>query len=265
MSKNTTLASICVVIPTKDNMRTIQECLDSVVKLTKDIIIVDSGSTDGTVAICESYGAKVIHKTWAGMVKQRQFCLDQAADYDWIVVLDSDEALDETLQNSIKALIEKAVDSTVVGYTFNRKVWFLGGWLHYVFQPEHRLRVVKGGVATVKGVGKDGMGGHDHVIVNGQTAHLPGTCKHDSWSDLDDMLQSYIRLGRRAAQFDPKPGKAYMILSNPLLAFIKQYILKKGYKDGHRGLIASAGVACGNMIKQLQKNQHRWFDPEKHS
>ncbi|NOR70374.1 MAG: glycosyltransferase [Methylomarinum sp.] len=247
--------SLCAVIPTKNNMRTIQECLDSVAPIVDDIIIVDSGSTDGTVDLCKEYGAKIINRPWPGMVKQRQFCLDQAADYEWVIVLDSDEALDEVLQKSIKSLVEKGDGSKIEAYTFNRKVWFLGGWLNYVFQPEPRLRVVKGGKATVKGVGVDGLGGHDQVIVSGEVAHLEGTCKHDSWVDLDDMLQSYIRLGRRAAKYDPKPSKPYMILLNPCLAFIKQYIFKKGYKDGRRGLIASAGVACGNMIKQIQKNE----------
>lgn len=250
-------AKICAVIPTKDNMRTIQECLESVLPVTRDIIIVDSGSTDGTVALCERYGAKVIHRPWPGMVKQRQFCLDQAKDYDWILVLDSDESLDKDLQASINALLNKEADPGIDGFTFNRKVWFMGGWLHHVFQPEYRLRVVRGGAATVTGVGADGMGGHDQVVVNGRVAHLQGTCKHDSWKDLDDMLQSYIRLGRRAAEYDPKPSKPYMIFLNPLLAFAKQYFLKKGYKDGRRGLIASAGVACGNMIKQMQKNERR--------
>lgn len=248
---------ICAIIPTKNNIRTIEECLTSILPITSDIIIVDSGSTDGTVELCEKYGAKIIHRPWPGMVKQRQFCLEQARDYDWILVLDSDESLDQTLQQSIKALLSCAVSPEIHGFTFNRKVWFLGGWLNYVFQPEHRLRVVRGGVAEVKGIGPDGLGGHDRLVVAGQVAHLEGTCKHDSWADLDEMLQNYIRLGRRAAQYDPKPSKPYMIFINPLLAFIKQYFLKRGYKDGHRGLIASAGAACGTMIKHIQKNEQR--------
>jgi glycosyltransferase involved in cell wall biosynthesis len=257
MNQNAVNHSICAVIPTKDNMRTIQECLESILPVTKDIIVVDSGSTDGTVALCEQFGAKVINRPWPGMVKQRQFCLDQASGYDWILALDSDEMLDQSLQCSIAALKETAVDSTIEGFTFNRKVWFLGGWLHHVFQPEHRLRVVRGGAAVVNGVGPEGLGGHDRLIVGGRVEHLQGTCKHDSWKDLDDMLQNYIRLGRRAAQYDPKPSKPYMIFLNPLAVFIKQYVLKRGYKDGHRGLIASAGAACGVMIKQIQKNERR--------
>jgi len=251
MSENTNVFSICAVIPTKDNMRTIQECLNSVLKVTKNIIIVDSGSTDGTVEVCESYGAKVIIRPWPGMVEQRQFCLDQAANYDWVLALDSDESLDETLQNSIKSILEKGVDKEIEAFTFNRKVWFLGGWLHYVFQPEHRLRLVRGGVAIVKGIG------HDRLVVKGRVAHLLGTCKHDSWRDLDDMFQNYIRLGRYAARYEQKSSRPYKIFLNPLYAFIKQYFLKKGYKDGRRGLIASAAFACGVMIKQIQKNEVR--------
>lgn len=255
MSENTAIHSLCAVIPTKDNIRTIQACLESILPVTRDIIVVDSGSTDGTVELCEKMGARVIHRPWPGMVKQRQFCLDQAESYDWILILDSDEALDEELQNAIKSLRESSPDSQIKGFTFNRKVWFMEGWLHHVFQPEPRLRVVRGAAAIVSGVGPDGLGGHDKLVVKGSVGQLPGTCKHDSWKDLDDMLQSYIRLGRRAAQYDPKPSKPYMIFLNPLVAFIKQYVLKRGYKDGRRGLIASAGVACGTMIKQIQKNQ----------
>ncbi len=254
------MSKICAVIPTKNNIRTIQECLNSVSNVTKHIIIVDSGSTDGTIELCINQGVSVINKPWLGMVKQRQYCLDQASDFDWILLLDSDEMLDTTLQKSIVDLIKEEVASETEAFTFNRKVWFLNGWLNYVFQPEYRLRVVRGGVATVKGVGVDGLGGHDQVQVKGEVGHLKGVCKHDSWRDLDDMLQSYIRLGRRAAKYDPKPSKPYMIFINPLYAFIKQFILKKGYKDGRRGMIVSAGVACGNMIKQLQKNQAQWFD-----
>ncbi len=255
MKQSTEQASLCAVIPTKDNMRTIQECLESIVPVTPSILVVDSGSTDGTPELCEKFGAKIIHRPWPGMVNQRQFCLDQAAGYDWILILDSDEVLDETLQAAIKSLTEKTVDSEIDGFTFNRKVWFMGGWLHHVFQPEPRLRVVRGGSAIVTGVGEGGLGGHDKLVVKGRVEMLPGTCKHDSWKDLDDMLQSYIRLGRRAAQYDPKPSKPYMIFLSPLVAFVKQYLFKKGYRDGHRGLIASAGVACGVMIKQVQKNQ----------
>jgi glycosyltransferase involved in cell wall biosynthesis len=258
----TTSKNICAVIPTKDNIRTIQECLDSIKPVTDNIIIVDSGSTDNTIEICKQNGAKVISRPWPGMVKQRQFCLDVAKDYDWILLLDSDEMLDAELQAAINKSL-KAVDSEIEGFTFNRKVWFLGGWLHYVFQPEHRLRIVRGGKAQVTGIGVDGLGGHDQIIVSGKIQHLPGTCKHDSWKDLDDMLYSYIRLGRRAAQYDPKPSSPIKILINPIYAFIKQYLFKKGFKDGKRGLIASAGVACGNLIKQLQKNQVQYFNPPK--
>lgn len=259
MSVNSVSMSICAVIPTKDNIRTIQECLDSVTSVTDNIIIIDSGSTDGTVELCEKKGATVIHRPWPGMVKQRQYCLEQAEAYDWVLILDSDEMIDESLQKSINNLLENGADVEVEGLTFNRKVWFLGAWLHYVFQPERRLRVVRGGKATVKGVGVDGLGGHDQIIVKGKIEHLIGTCKHDSWKDLDDMLLSYIRLGRRAAKYDPKPSRPYMILLNPMYSFIKQYIFKKGYKDGWRGFIASVGVACGNMIKQLQKNEAQWL------
>ncbi len=222
------------------------------------IIIVDSGSTDETLSICTDYGADIIEKDWPGMVKQREYCLEAGKNYQWILLLDSDESLDKTLQQQVQQVQQATCQTTEMeGYSFNRKVWFLNGWLNHVFQPEHRLRLVRSGKARVTGIGPDGLGGHDQVRVDGKTALLSGTCKHDSWEDLDDMLKSYIRLGRRAATYDPKQAKLYMLFLNPVLAFFKQFILKKGYKDGQRGLIACVAIACGNLIKQLQKFQNR--------
>jgi glycosyltransferase involved in cell wall biosynthesis len=135
MSEQPVQKRLCAVIPTKDNIRTIQECLESILPVTQDIIVVEW---------CEKLGVKVIHRPWPGMVKQRQFCLEQAASFDWILILDSDEMLDAELQNAINQVCDVATDKQIEGFTFNRKVWFMGGWLHHVFQPEPRLRVVSG-------------------------------------------------------------------------------------------------------------------------
>jgi len=244
--------NLAVVIATKNNMRTIEECLDSVAGLYNYLLIVDSGSTDGTIELCTNKGAEVLHRDWPGMVKQRQFCVDACAEYRWVLILDSDESLDSTLYNEIEGVVAEDLDE-YDAYAFNRKVWFMDGWLHHVFQPEFRLRLVRGGMATVEGVGPEGKGGHDRIEVPGKVGRIAGTCKHDSWEDAGDMMARYVDLGKRAALYDPKPSSVAKLFVSPLVAFIKQYFIKGGIKDGHRGLIAVAGAAGGNFMKQLLK------------
>jgi glycosyltransferase involved in cell wall biosynthesis len=245
-----------VAITTKNNMRTIRECVGSVLALTDHVLIIDSGSTDGTAELCSGMGCQVIHREWSGPVKQKQFGLDQFRNHPWVLTLDSDESLDEELQHDLIQKLRETPEG-VDGYSFNRKIWFLNGWLNHVFQPEYRVRISRGGRGEVLGIGEEGKGGHDHIEVPGTVLSLAGVCKHDSWTDIDDMIRRFIVLGRRSAEYDPKPTRSWRIVFNPLAAFLKQYLLKQGFRDGLRGMIACGAIACGTMIKHIQKNSQR--------
>jgi len=243
---------LAVAIITKNNIRTIEETVVSVQGLCDHILVVDSGSTDGTIEFCKSQGVEVAHRDWPGVADQKQFCIDACADYQWVLSLDSDESLDETLFEGVKSIVAEN-DSQYDGYSFNRKVWFMNGWLDNVFQPEFRMRLFRGGIAKVEAIGPEGKGGHDRFEVPGKVGFIAGTCKHDSWIDAGDMMARYVELGKRAALYDPKPSSVGKLFLSPLVAFVKQYFIKGGFKDGRRGLIAAGGVACGNFIKQLLK------------
>lgn len=253
---------LAVAITTKDNMRTIAECLDSLDGLGARLLVVDSGSSDGTIELCRARGAEVVHQPWMGMVKQRQFSIDACHDAEWVLSLDSDESLDAELVAGIRAAVEEAPPA-VAGYRFNRKVWYRGAWLHHVFQPEPRLRLVRRGRARVHGIGPEGKGGHDYLVVDGEVRELPGTCKHDSWADMREMLTRYLQLGARAAEYDPKPSSLPKLLFSPVNAFVKQYLLKGGFRDGRRGLLVCLAFACGTLMKHLLKCEAQWFGPRR--
>ena len=244
--------NLAVAITTKNNVRTIRECLESVKDVADKIVVVDSGSTDGTVEICREMGAEVVYREWPGPVAQKQYAMDQCADHDWVLNLDSDEMIDAELAASIRKAVLTARPE-LAGFSFNRKVWFRGAWLHHVFQPEHRLRLVRPRLATVQGIGPQGKGGHDFVEVDGQVEYLTGTCKHDSWADAAEMMRRYVELGARAAQHDPRRSSAVRLLLSPFAAFVKQYFLKQGCRDGRVGLLMCLGLAYGNAIKQMLK------------
>ena len=256
--------NLAVAITTKNNIRTIRECLESVKGIADRIFVVDSGSTDGTVELCKQMSADVVYREWRGPVAQKQYAMDQCADYDWVLGLDSDEMLDAELAAAIRGAVLTAPPETA-GFSFNRKLWFRGQWLHYVFQPEYRLRLVRPRRATVHGIGPQGEGGHDSVRVDGEVRHLPGICKHDSWADAADMMRRYVELGARAAQYDPRRSNILRLLLSPLGAFLKQYFLRQGFRDGRLGLLMCLGLAYGNAIKQMLKIAWDMDQPRSHT
>jgi hypothetical protein len=169
-----------------------------------------------------------------------------------VLNLDSDEMPDAELVASIRDAIRTSRPE-VAGFAFNRKVWFRGRWLHHVFQPEYRVRLVRPQKAVVRGIGPEGRGGHDSVSVEGEVRRLPGVCKHDSWVDAADMMRRYVELGARSAQHDPRRSTVVRLLLSPPTAFVKQYVFKQGFRDGRLGLLMCLGVAYGNAIKQMLK------------
>jgi len=247
---------LAVAICTCNNIRTIRRSLDGVADLAGRVVVVDSGSTDGTAEACREFGAEVIPRPWQGPVSQKQFAIDQCRDSRWVLLLDSDESLEEDLRSSIREVVTRD-DQRFAGWELNRKVWFMDGWLHHTFQPERRLRLVRGGAARIVGIGPDGLGGHDRMAVPGQVGLLLGTCRHDSWDGLADMLRRYISLGQRAGEFQPKGGGVSDILFRPSLAMFKQLVMRRGFLDGRRGLIAAAAVGIGTMMKHLFIAQRR--------
>jgi glycosyltransferase involved in cell wall biosynthesis len=239
-------AAIC----TCDNIRTIGLTLASLRGLVRRIVVVDSGSADGTVELCEAHNAQIIHRRWDGPVDQKQFAIDQCRDHRWVLLLDSDEALEPELAQGIRLAVLRD-DPAFDGWELNRKVWFMDGWLNHVFQPEWRLRLVRGGAGAVKGIGPQGRGGHDRIEVPGRVGRLQGHCRHDSWIDLRDMCLRYISLAERAAEHSDSGGKASDILLRPVAAVFKQLVMKRGILDGRRGLIAAGGVGLGVLMKHL--------------
>ncbi len=236
---------LVVAVCTCNNAATITQVLQSIDGIASRIVVVDSGSTDDTIDICESFGAEVFHRRWGGMVPQRRHVLNLCATHTWVLVLDSDESLEPDLQESVQQAVAENTAGTA-GYEFNRKVWFLGGWLHHVFQPEWRLRLVRGGTATVHG-----SGGHDSLSVEGTVKRLRGTCRHDSWRDVGDMFRRYIALAKQAAADNRRGGSIGRIIVSPMLALFKQLILKRGILDGRRGFLAAVGASYGTLLKHL--------------
>jgi glycosyltransferase involved in cell wall biosynthesis len=242
------MGDLAVTLTAFNSMRTIRRTLESVKPLASRIVVVDSGSTDGTIELCRELGAEVIHRDWEGMAKQRQFSLDQCASHRWVLSLDSDESLEPDLQASIRKVVEED-DETYRAWWINRKLFFYGGWLHHAFQPEWRLRLVRGGEGNVSGMGEGGRGGHDRIHVDGKAGKIKGTMRHDSWADVVQMAEGWIDYAKRAAEHGKRGGTIFNLLFSPPAVLIKQLVLRRGVLDGWRGWIVAVSMARAVLLK----------------
>lgn len=241
--------TLCVAITAMNSMRTMAATLRSVVGLASKVVVIDSGSTDGTIEFCRSLGAIVEYHPWGGNILQKRHAIERCRALHeptrWILVLDSDEAVDAELASAIRGAVADP-NNPIVGYELNRHLVFDGVILHHTFQPEWRLRLFRAGMATVTGEQP-----HDTITVNGPVGRLPGAFLHDSWADGDDMLRRLVGYAKVNAAYGAKGGSLVDILVRPGAAFIKQFILRQGFRDGWRGLVTAGGAAASALMKHI--------------
>lgn len=260
--------SLSVVIICKNNESTIGRTLASVAGLATEIVALDSGSTDNTIAMLQAEGARVERVEWQGHIATKQRAL-QAARCDWILSLDSDESLEPDLIASIDAFIARD-DAAIAGACINRKVWYADRPLNHTWQPEWRLRLVRKSDVQAGRARWGGLNPHDKLEVI-YTAHnqpddparagkpprivnLPGTCRHDSFDTMLDHLRGNLNHSNVSSQslYDiGRRGSYAKLLTSPAGAFAKQMILKGAWRDGWRGWVAAASTAVNAMTKHM--------------
>ncbi|TDJ54605.1 MAG: glycosyltransferase family 2 protein [Planctomycetota bacterium] len=255
MTNTDTTLDLCLSVIACDNERTIERTLRSVEGLARRTIVVDSGSTDGTIDICRAGGAEVIAHTWEGHVKQKQFALEQC-DTQWVLSLDSDESLDETAVRAVRDAVA-GDDPSVAGYQINRRVWYRGRPLRHAWQPEWRTRLVRRDRARWTGFDP-----HDRLDVEGTVRRIRGNIRHDSFTDFEEFLRSAVTHGLTTARSFHEMGKKgsrFRLMISPPAAVIKQLLLRSAWLDGWPGWLAaySAGVHAAVKHVRLLELTHR--------
>ncbi|MDT0635013.1 glycosyltransferase family 2 protein [Spectribacter hydrogenoxidans] len=235
----------CAVI-TRDEADNIGRCLASVAGLVREIVVVDSGSTDATCEIAREYGARVIHRDWTGFAAQKQFAMDQCSQ-PWLLSLDADEALEPAARAAIEALFAGDSEPAHAGYEINRLTWYLGDWVRHTWYPEWRLRLVRRDRAAWRD-----YNGHDYLAVDGEVARLGGHLLHYSYRNLEHHMQQSIHYARMSglqlAQGDRRIPISKLFFS-PLGRFIRLYLLKQGWRDGWRGVLLAFSSVMSGFLK----------------
>jgi len=245
-----------VAIVCKDNEQTLRRTLESVGELASEIVALDSGSTDGTLALLSEFGVVIHRVDWMGHVATKQAALE-ACSQPWILSLDSDESLDPELAASLERFLAAPSegDGGVAGARMNRKVWYAGRFLEHTFQPEPRLRLVRREDVLAGRTKWTGLDPHDRLDVApsaGQVVELAGDLRHDSVGTLAAFLTQQIKLGQISADamlaMGRRPSRLKLVLS-PAGQMFKQVVLKGAWRDGWRGWAAAGSAAVASLAK----------------
>ncbi len=248
MTDADTTLDLCLAVIACDNERTIERTLRSVDGLARRRILVDSGSTDGTIEIARVCDAEVIAHAWEGYVKQKQFALEQC-DTTWVLCLDSDESLDEQAIRAVRDAVNRN-DSSIAGYKLNRQVWIGDRPLRHTWQPEWRTRLVRRENARWAGVDP-----HDRLDVEGAVTRLGGNIRHDAFTDFEQLLHKSVGHGLTSArsfhEMGRKGSRVQLVLSPPA-AVLKQLVLRSAWLDGWPGWLASYSAGISAAVKHIR-------------
>lgn len=254
-------APISVLIPAKNEAANLAACLASVA-WCDEVVVVDSGSTDGTPEIARAAGARVVQFAWDGRYPKKKNWALANVDWKnaWIFIIDADERATAPLEAAMRAAVAR---NTHEGYYVNRRFWFLDGWLnHCGYYPSWNLRFFRHALGRYEipaGAVPGGSGDnevHEHVELRGNAGYLAGEMEHYAFPDIATWVEKHNRYSNwearqqlagstaDAAGLDPGLARkrrlrrlAWSLPARPLLRFLYHYVWRGGFRDGYRGYV----------------------------
>jgi glycosyltransferase involved in cell wall biosynthesis len=252
---------LTVTIITLNEAHHIAAAIDSAA-WADEILVVDSGSTDDTVAIAAGKGVRVMHRTWPGYVDQKNYAAS-VASHDWIFSLDADERITPALADEIRQLV--ASNPAERAFRVPRVTFHLGRWVRTTdFYPDYQTRLYDRRTARWQGKYV-----HESVVADGASGQLKHELQHYSYRDLSDHLERinhYSTLAARQMYESGRRASAVDLLAHPPAAFLRNYLLRGGFTDGMPGLTISLVNAYSVLLKfaklwELQQQTSRAQPP----
>ena len=238
---------ISAVIITYNEERNIGRCIDSLKDVVDEIVILDSFSSDKTKEICEKKGVDFFQHGFDGHIQQKNRAITYAK-YPYVLSLDADEALGDTLK---KAILEVKTNWSHDGYYMNRLTNYCGHWVkHCNWYPDTKLRLWDSRKGKWKGINP-----HDKYEMNNgdkNTKHIKGDILHYSYYSIDDhykQVEYFTNIVSKSYFEKGKKAPFYKLIINPIAKFIDHYILHLGFLDGKAGYSISKISAYAAYLK----------------
>ena len=244
------MSSFTIGIITYNEEANIERCLLSCKSIAYPyiVLVVDSHSTDKTVALCQKHKATVIQHTFADYASQRNFLIEQVTT-DYILMLDADEEVTHELGRSIRSLFESNIK--IEGAYMNRRCIFNGQILRYTFQPDRCLKLFqREPYRRYTGI--------VHEKLTDLPANLPvleGYLNHYSWRSIPHYLAKLNQYAELDGTSQHKPRFDYLAPFAAGHAFLKFYLFKLGFLDGLNGLFFATGHALYIILKYYYYRQ----------
>lgn len=237
---------VSAVIITLNEERNLARCITSVKQVADEVIVVDSGSTDGTLAIAKAQGARVMHRDWTNYGDQKNFANGQAAGR-YILSLDADEALSDALRASIAQAKEAGLQGA---YTMARLTNYCGTWVrHGGWYPDIKLRLFPKGRArwTEANV-------HETLVPEPglPITQLKGDLLHYSFHSVEQHAQQaahFAHLAAQALHARKKRSSRLKTILSPIARFVQGYFLRGGFLDGRAGFTIARISARAKRMK----------------
>jgi glycosyltransferase involved in cell wall biosynthesis len=243
------MEKLSVVIICFNEEKNIGRCIDSVTDVADEILILDSYSTDQTVAIAKSRGAVVKQETFKGFIQKKNKAVELASHH-FVLSLDADEALDPVLSGSIQHAKE---NYTHLAYRMNRCSNYCGKFIrHGSWYPDTKIRLFDRRIAHW-----GGMNPHDRIVLEEkiQVEHLKGDILHYSYDTISAHAIQNNKLSTLAAESlfaDGRRTNLINIFLRPYWAFFVSYIARAGFLDGLYGFVIAVQIAHMTFLKHIK-------------
>lgn len=241
------MVKLSVIVITYNEERNIGRCLEAVKDIADEILIIDSNSTDKTVAIALEYKARVVQHPFEGYAQQKNYAATLAAN-DWILSLDADEVVTPELKQSIKAVKNNPHLNV---YKMPRITNYCGKWIkHCGWYPDHQTRLYN----RTKGKWEERKV-HEYWRTdnnNDVKGTLKGDLLHYSFTSVSEHLKKierYTELAAQAAMEEGKSASIFKIITSPVWHFFSEYFIKLGFLDGFYGFLICKLSAYTAFVK----------------
>ena len=248
---------LSVIVTTRDEERNLAACLGSV-QWAADILVVDSGSSDGTCRLAARWADRVVQHPYETPARQKNWAIPQAR-HQWVLILDADERVTPELAAEIRNLL--AAGPACRGYWIYRRNTFLGREMrHGGWQTDRVIRLFARDHARYPDVRV-----HEEMTVDGPVGVLRGRLLHHTVRSLDSYAERMERYSRWWAEDRAAAGRRagpWDILSHTVGRFIRMYLLRGGFRDGGHGLVLALMASYSVFLKYAKLWEKGRREPE---